>query len=70
MSYLSIVAWAVSGAVLGILILLMLSRLARAVGWHQIEGTANTMVVLVVFVLIAGTIVLLAVATASYFSLL
>lgn len=70
MSYLEIVAWAAGGAALGVLVLLLISGFACAIGWHQIEGTANTMVVLVTFVLIGGTVVLLAVATASYFSLL
>ena len=66
MSYLEIVAWAALVTIGAVLILLSVSGLARAAGWHQVEGTANTLVMLAALVLISGTIVLLVVATVSY----
>lgn len=70
MSYLEIVAWAAGVATVLVVLLLILGRLACELAWYQVEGVLHTLIVLVTFVLISGTVFLLAAATASHFSLL
>ena len=66
MSYLSIVAWAAMVAIASVLILMLLKGVARNRGWHRFEGSLASTIIVLLFVLIVGTVVLLAVASWSY----
>lgn len=66
MSYLSIVAWAAMVTIASVLILMLLKGIARNRGWHHFEGSLASTIIVLLFVLIVGTVVLLAVASWSY----
>lgn len=66
MSYLTIVALAAAGTFVFVVLAMMASGVARSRGWHRTEGALRTTCLLVLSVLIAGTMLLLLVASGSY----